>query len=363
MNRPEKIKYAVGLILCATLSVAIARSGAAQQPPMVAASQSLKEDTQAQANSNSVPDERYRIGSGDVLEIRVFERPQLSRESMRVDGSGRIRMPLIQEELVAACQTEFGLAGEIAARYRTYLKNPQIEVFVKEFNSEPVAVIGAVNKPGNFQLQRRVRLRELLTLAGGPSVDAGESIQVIHDDANLPCDARPNHALTNVAYTAKDGVGPAMGDAETGASTDATLVSINLKAILRGESGSNPFIRPGDFVHIARADQVFVVGNVFKPTSLALTEPLTVSRAIAMAGGVLPNTKRSKIRIVRAQSDGNTEIYVDLEKINRHEQADLALEANDIIEVPTSIGKVALRGFFTGIVPAYAIYGPLTQIH
>jgi hypothetical protein len=82
-----------------------------------------------------------------------------------------------------------------------------------------------------------------------------------------------------------------------------------------------------------------------------------------MAGGVLPSTKRSKIRIIRVQPAGNTELYVDLEKINRHEQPDLLLEAADIVEVPTSIGKIALKGFFAGIVPAYAIYGPLTQIH
>jgi polysaccharide export outer membrane protein len=300
-----------------------------------------------------------------VLEIRVFERPQLSREAMRVDGSGRIRMPLIQDEFVAACQTEFELAEEIAARYRTYLKNPQVEVFVKEFNSEPVAVIGSVNKPGSFQLQRRARLRELLTLAGGPSPEAGETLQVVHDESGVSCEANTNRStLKNIRYMPVDGSWAARDDVDTtSAPVGAMLVSINLKSILRGEGGSNPFIRPGDFVHIPKANQVFVVGNVYKPSQLALTEPLTLTRAIAMAGGVLPSTKRSKIRIIRVQPAGNTELFVDLEKVNRREQPDLLLEAADIVEVPTSIGKIALKAFFTGIVPAYAIYGPLTQIH
>jgi polysaccharide biosynthesis/export protein len=364
MNCPDGIKTLLGLVLCTVPSALLARSNAAQQAPTAAASESTKAETQSLTMSKLVSDERYQIGRGDVLEIRVFDRPQLSREAMRVDGSGRIRMPLIQDEFVAACQTELGLAEEIAARYRTYLKNPQVEVFVKEFNSEPVAVIGAVNKPGSFQLQRRVRLRELLTLAGGPSPDAGESIQVIRDESGLACDANSNRAtVTNVDFAPRYGGGAAIADATASSSADATLVSIKLQAILRGDGGSNPYIRPGDFIHIPKADQVFVVGNVYKPSSLALTEPLTVSRAIAMAGGVLPNTKRSRIRIVRAQRDGNTELYVDLEQINRRQQADLLLEANDIVEVPTSFGKVALRGFFTAIVPAYAVYGPLTQIH
>jgi polysaccharide biosynthesis/export protein len=356
-------KAVIGFALSAVSSLLLASSCPAQQAPAATLSPAQKAEAETQPFSKPLPDERYRIGPGDVLEVRVFERPQLSREAMRVDGNGRIRMPLIQDEFVAACQTESELAEKIAARYRTYLKNPEVDVFVKEFNSEPVAVIGAVNKPGSFQLQRTVRLRELLTLAGGPSPDAGESIQVIHDENSPVCDGNVNRAtVTNVGFTPNYGGGAAVGDAEASAPADTTLVSINLHAILRGARGSNPYIRPGDFIHIPKADQVFVVGNVYKPSSLALTEPLTVSRAIAMAGGVLPSTKRSKIRIIRDQGEGNTELYVDLEQIDRHQQADLQLEANDIVEVPTSIGKLALRGFFTGIVPAYAIYAPLTQI-
>ena len=362
MNRPFTVTI-LGLLLCVMLSTFLAKNAAAQQASEASVSQSARDDG-ARAVASSAVDERYRIGSGDVLEIRVFERPQLSREAIRVDGGGRIRMPLIQDEFVAACQTEFELAEEIAARYRTYLKNPQVEVFVKEFNSEPVAVIGAVNKPGSFQLQRRVRLRELLTLAGGPSSEAGETIQVVHDESGASCEANTNRStLKNIRYTPVDGGWAARDDVVASAPGGALLVSINLKSILRGEGGSNPFIRPGDFVHIPKANQVFVVGNVYKPSALALTEPLSLTRAIAMAGGVLPSTKRSKIRIIRVQPAGNTELYVDLEKISRHEQPDLLLEAADIVEVPTSIGKIALKGFFAGIVPAYAIYGPLTQIH
>src|SRR5579864_5398846 len=109
MNRADSMKSVVAVVLCTALSVVLAKSGAAQQAPLAPEAQTAIDATQTQAIPNSVADERYRIGSGDVLEIRVFERPQLSREAMRVDGSGRIRMPLIQEELVAACQTEFGL--------------------------------------------------------------------------------------------------------------------------------------------------------------------------------------------------------------------------------------------------------------
>jgi polysaccharide export outer membrane protein len=350
------------LAFCAVLALWFATGSTAQQP---GALPTPDETVSAQSGSTMrlIPEERYRIGPGDVLEIRVFERPSLSRDALRVDGNGVIYMPLIQNGVMAACQTEYGLAEGIADRYRVYLKNPQVEVFVKEFSSEPVEVIGEVTKPGSFQLQRRVRLRELLTLAGGPSAGAGATIRVIHDESSLLCDPNSNNnGMMKINYSANGDSGSA-SDAAPSGSGDPTVSSYNLRAILRGESGSNPYILPGDFIHIPKADQVFVVGNVSKPTPIALTGPLAVSRAIATAGGVLPDTKRSHIKIVRSGSEGNRELFVDLEQIDKNQQPDLLLEPNDIVEVPTSIGKVALRAFFTGIVPAYAIYGPLTLIH
>src|SRR5438045_4709668 len=89
-------------------------------------------------------DDRYRIGAGDVLDIRVYNRPQLSREAVRVEGNGMIRMPLIESEIQAACHTEGELAKEIATSYAKYYKNLQVDVFIKEYHSKQVAIIGAV---------------------------------------------------------------------------------------------------------------------------------------------------------------------------------------------------------------------------
>jgi len=362
MLRPNWLKIAsVGL--CIGFGILMVESGSPQESPAPTNSPGANAAAQPPGVEESRVDEGYRIGPGDVLEIRVFERPQLSRDAIRVDGNGRIRMPLIQGDFVAACQTESGFAEQIAGGYKTYLKDPQVDVFVKEFSSEPVAVIGAVNKPGSFQLQRRIRLRELLTFAGGPSLDAGGTIQVIHDENSPSCDRPSGNAVKGLALKPESGQATTNVATEGGSAAESLLVSINLHAMLRGEAGSNPYIRPGDFIHVPKADEVFVVGNVYKPSTLALTDPLTVSRAIAMAGGVLAATRESKIRIIRAGADGNQELFVDLEQIDKHKQPDLLLEANDIVEVPTSLGKVVLRAFFTGIFPAYAIYGPLTLIH
>jgi polysaccharide export outer membrane protein len=95
-------------------------------------------------------DDRYRIGPGDVLDIRIYNRPQLSRDAVRVEGSGMIRMPLIETEIRAVCLTEGELAKEISTRYARYYKNLQVDVFIKEYHSRQVAIIGAVNEQSRF---------------------------------------------------------------------------------------------------------------------------------------------------------------------------------------------------------------------
>jgi polysaccharide export outer membrane protein len=174
------------------LVIAASESAFAQQPagevvalPSPAATTKVAMTTVAKSVGE---DDRYRIGPGDVLDIRVFNRPTLSREAVRVDGRGQIRMPLIEEEIVAACRTEGELAREIAARYLKYQRNPNIDVFVKEYNSQPVAVIGAVNQPGRFQLQKRMRLLDLISYAGGPNDRAGGRINIVRTIATLSCD-------------------------------------------------------------------------------------------------------------------------------------------------------------------------------
>jgi polysaccharide export outer membrane protein len=123
---------------------------------------------------------------------------------------------------------------------------------------------------------------------------------------------------------------------------------------LRGEPTANPYVEPGDIVSIPVADQVYVIGNVIRPTSIALTESMTISRAIAMAGGPALDTKKSEIKIIR-QSPGsvqNREIVVDLEAISKHKAEDVVLIANDIVDVPASGTKRVFRSLMGAVIPS-----------
>src|SRR5687767_3815509 len=134
------------------------------------------------------PDDRYRIGPGDILDIRILNRPHLSREAVRVEGNGMIRMPLIDDELQAACRTEGELAKAIAQGYLKFYRNPQVDVFIKEYHSRQVAIIGAVIEPARFEMKQRYRLLDLLTYARGPSDKAGQVINIVRGPKLALCE-------------------------------------------------------------------------------------------------------------------------------------------------------------------------------
>lgn len=274
----------------------------------------------------------YVIGVGDVLDIRVFGKPQLTRDAVRVDDGGKIGMPLLDDPIVAACRTEADLAAEISSHYLKYVRKPQVDVFIREYNSLPVAVLGAVGKPGRFLLQRQVRLLNLLTFAGGASDRAGRTVQIVHAATVPTCE---NGQLVP-------------------ANSITAVTSYKLTDVLAGIEESNPYVRPGDVISILEADQIFVVGNVIRPSSIPLKEPLTLSRAIAMSGGVLPYTKMDQIRIIRQSPNDatKTELIVDLNAIEKKRASDVALLANDIVDVPVSGGKRFLGSLVSSVLPA-----------
>src|SRR5215510_8902144 len=216
-----KVKIALSaprlpLVVIGICAVFFVQKAAAQIPNVPKAQPTVTPEASGAVHA----DDRYRIGPDDVLEIRVFNRPQLSRDAVRVDGQGMIRMPLIENDIRAACLTESELSAQLQKYYLEYLKNPQVDVFVKEFNSKPVSVVGAVIHPSRFQLQRKVRFLEVITLAGGPTPTAGKFVQIIRSDQGVvTCD---ENSSTPAA-------------APTGG-----VVSLELNQVLQGNEQANP---------------------------------------------------------------------------------------------------------------------------
>jgi polysaccharide biosynthesis/export protein len=329
-------------VVVALVFVLNAATYAQQQPastpsPAQVAIESANSSAKA-ANARRSSEAQYRIGPGDILDIRILNKPQFNREGVRVNPRGTIRMPLLKNEVKAACLTEEQLEIEITDLLKEYVLEPQVTVQIREYLAEPVAVLGAVRAPSRFQLQRRVRLLDLLTYANGPTDAAGLTIQVVHTEPAAACSA-----------SSSDEPDPADNLANQ-------IDYYKLESTLLNEENSNPYLRPGDVVSIAPAAQVYVIGNVIRPTAIALTEAMTVSRAIAMAGGTALDTQKTKIHIIR-QIPGKPDkedIVVDLEAINRKRAPDVLLVANDIIEAPAAGGKRLFRSLLGAVIPNVA---------
>jgi polysaccharide export outer membrane protein len=278
----------------------------------------------------------YKIGPGDVLDVTVSKNAELSRAGLRVGNNGTIQLPMLDTDVPAACMTERELADSIKENYRKYLVNPYVNVTVREFNSNPVAVIGAVNSPGRFQLQRQIRLVELLTFVNGPSKTAGQTVEIIRDGGRSHCEGP--------TLIKPDGEGQ-------------ELLSVNLANSFKNSEGGNPLIFAGDIVRIAEADQLnaYIQGSVRASLAISLKEPVTLTQAIAMAGGASPGAETTKVKIRRQipNSINREEILANVKAINQGKSDDILLLPNDIVDVPgISGGKKIFHDFVTGLLPS-----------
>jgi polysaccharide export outer membrane protein len=278
--------------------------------------------------------EKYRIGFQDTLEIQVFRHPELS-QVVNVSPDGTILMPRIDKPIVAVCKTERELGETVGTLYKNYLRNPFVNVRAVEQRSQPFAVIGAVEKPGSFYLNRRIRLLELLAFAGGPKTDkAGAKIQVAR--------------VGNIAGCA---------DNSEDRKTQVEFLAFKTNDVMSGKD--NPEMQPGDIVSVLEAEEAFIVGNVNKPTTISLREPITLTQAIAKAEGLDDTAKTDKI-IIQRQASGNqpkTELAYNLKDIREKKIPDPILQANDIIEVSNDKNKSLKKdifGLFKSIIPTAA---------
>ena len=282
--------------------------------------------------------QNYKIGPGDVIDVLVTKNETLSRTGVRVNSQGSIQLPMLDNDISAACMTEGQLAERVEEEYKKYLVSPSVNVSVREFNSNPVAVIGSVNSPGRFQMQRPIRLAELLTFVNGPSSNAGRTIDIIRDPSHPFCDG----ATLVVPNSASE-----------------ELLSFDLDNVFKGGEQANPLIKAGDVVRVAEADKInaYIQGNIRSALAISLSEPVTLTQAIAMAGGTTSGAQLDKISIRRqiAGSINRSEIVVNLKDINQGKRDDLLLQPNDIISVRgPSGGKKILGDIFRSIIPTIA---------
>lgn len=298
---------------CALLLVSTAMGWAQTTNPTTKPATST--DSLALAGSK---DERYRIGFQDRLEVHVARHPDLTQR-VDVNQNGTINLFRLKEPVVAICKTERELANDVAEAYRKdYLRNPEVNIIAVEQRSRAFAVMGAVEKPAQYMVNRRVRLLELLALAGGPSKDAGTRIVVARMGSTSACQ---------------------MGEPVTAPTDEIPVLNFRLSDVLQAKE--NIVMRPGDVVIMMDADVIYVYGNVNKQGQIQIKEPLTLTQALASAEGLKAASDKGKIKVLRQKpgSMDREEFIYNLDDITKRKVPDPFLEPNDVVAVNTDKTK------------------------
>src|SRR5271156_6470991 len=291
------------------------------------------------------------VGTGDLLHIEVFDVPELSRD-VRVGDGGDISYPLIPSKITAAGLTPFQLEEKMEQLLieNGLVTHPQVSVFVKEQNSQPVSVVGAVLRPMVYQVIRPTTLLEILAGAGGITDDAGSFVIITRS----PTAPAARGAAAVIGASANGSVSASAGTPSGNDPLGETpqIITIRLQDLLEsGNSAYNILVYGGDVVSVPRAGIVYVTGaGVSQPGGYVLQshgEQITVLKAVALAHGLTGFAKADSAVIMRNNPiTGQKDVIpVHIGQIEKQKTPDVAMSSNDILYIPDSKGlKVLARG-------------------
>lgn len=262
----------------------------------------------------------YPLGVGDTLLVNALHAEEVSGKLFPIGEDGSIVLPVFGAVRVSGLSVREAESA-IAEKLRPYVRQPQVSLSIAEYRSQPVSVLGAVNKAGVYQLRGDLQLVQLISLAGGLRADAGHRITITRKLEQGPIPLNGARRVEN-SYVADISV--------------ASMVTAQNPA-------ENISLRPHDLVSVGTARMIYVIGDVRKAGGFVLgeQESLSVLQALSLAEGLLPTAATSNSKIVRQSSSGRTEIAVDLKGILGGKRPDQLLQPDDILFVPGSWGKKA----------------------
>lgn len=252
-------------------------------------------------------DYSYKVGPKDLLKINVFNVPELDI-TVRVSEDGTVTLPLlgnIRVNGLTRVQLEKRLQTLLESKY---LKNAQVTVFIQEYQSKKVSVMGAVNKPGDFELVGRITLLQILSMAEGLAGNASDRIVVIRQ--------QPGGKSSSLVISKDD-------------------------LMIKGDPKLNIPMMPGDIVNVPPEETVdiYVMGQVKNPGVIKLKKfgGTTLLRAIAQAGGFSDRARKSGVLVTRTIDGKEKKVRINVRRILSGKKPDFILQQNDVVFVPESI--------------------------
>ncbi len=258
----------------------------------------------------------YSIGPEDLLEISVFQVDEIAR-TVRVSGNGYIGMPLIGR-VKAAGLTSSGLETFLAKKLGRYLQSPMVSVFIKEYRSQPISVIGAVKTPKVYYATGSTHLLDVLAMAGGLAPEAGN--------------------VCVVERVASEG-------------KSQKQIVIDLTRLLgKGDISLDIPLKAGDVINVPEGGVFFVDGGVRAPGSYPIKGASTLTQAITMAKGFGFEAEKDKINIYRDNGKSKRDVIpVNYNDIINGKVKDIYLQDRDIIIVAKSGFKSLIKGISTSL--------------
>jgi polysaccharide export outer membrane protein len=236
----------------------------------------------------------YQIGDGDVLRINVYSHPDL--DAVARVSAGAVNIPLVGTVKIGGLTVEQAGAQIAGLLAEGFLVNPHVTVFIQEFRSNRVTIMGQVKNPGLYELSGATTVLELISKAGGLTAHYGETVTI--------------HRRTHD-------------------SAEEKVLAINLKRLVdEGEASLDLAILDGDNVVVSQAGVFYVTGEVRRPDAYKLEDGITVLKAITKAGGFTASAARKQVKIIRTV-DGREQV---LERVAMHD----VLQAGDVMVVPAS---------------------------
>jgi polysaccharide export outer membrane protein len=280
--------------------------------PNLARAQTTQAPTSINGSSSATKavDVPVRIAPGDLLEISVFDIPEMTQQ-VRVGADGKAQLALLGSTPLA------GLTGQQATETiarelhdRNFLVRPQVNVLIKESTSQGVSVVGEVQHPGIYQISGPHTLLDVVSMAGGLTNVADTKITIKHRSANED----------SVTITLKN------EDAKTSLAMDVQVY-------------------PGDLVVVPRAGIVYVLGAVARPGGFVMQDSgkITLLQAMAQAGSSNSNAATNHTVLLRKVGSEYVTTKLHVGKIARGQEQDIELHANDIVFVPNDRLKDALH--------------------
>ena len=246
----------------------------------------------------------YRLGAEDLISVYVMDAPEFSRV-LRVDGNGTIRLPLVRTPIPAVGKTSGELEQEVASTLvkEGLLREPAVAVTVREVNSKPVGVSGAVRLPTVFQAMRPISVYDAISRAGGLGDMAGGEVEVV-----IP---------------ARDGL-------------LTRVVSVPVRDLTPESEAGSLLLYGGEQIRVPSAGKVYMVGGVQHPGPLPVSnyQPVTLLQALSLSGGTTDKAG-GKGFILRA-ADGRQRVEFDMKKLLSGKETDFPLKANDLVFIPDS---------------------------